>query len=138
MTTFTLDANQNTISAGNGTDFFQGPGGGIDSLRGNGGNDFFNIQIGQTGLIDGGSGFDSIHMTGPGFNNEFDAGLTITGVEELIMDATNIFATAAQLKGFTHFGINNASDSFSVFLQGAGGTLDFAGRSRAHRGRAEI
>lgn len=126
MTTFTIDANQNTISAGNGTDIFQGVGGGNDSLRGNGGNDLFNIEIGQTGLIDGGTGFDRIHMTGPGFNNEFTAGLNIVGVEELIMDATNLFATVAQLKGFTHFGVNNESDSFSMFLQGAGGTLDFS------------
>lgn len=126
MTTYTLDTNQNTINAGNGTDIFQGLGGGNDSLRGNGGNDLFNIEIGQTGLIDGGTGFDRIHMTGPGFNNEFTAGLNIVGVEELIMDATNLFATVAQLKGFTHFGVNNESDSFSMFLQGAGGTLDFS------------
>jgi Ca2+-binding RTX toxin-like protein len=126
MTTYTLTDKIDTISAGNGTDFFQGPGGGIDSLRGNGGSDFFSIQIGQTGLIDGGAGFDRIHLTGPGFNNEFDAGLKITGVEELIVDTTNIFTTVAQLKGFTHIGLNNESDSFSVFLQGAGGGLNFS------------
>lgn len=128
MTTINIDANLNTISAGNGTDIFQGVGGGNDTLRGNGGNDLFNIQIGQTGLIDGGSGFDRIHLTGPGFNNEFDAGLTITGVEELIIDATNIFATVGQLKGFSHFGVNNDADQFSVFLQGAGGVLNFSNK----------
>lgn len=128
MTNHTLTTNANTISAGNGTDFFSGPGGGIDILHGNGGSDFFSIETGQTGTINGGSGLDRIHMTGPGFNNEFDAGLTIIGVEELIMDATNLFATVAQVKGFTHIGINNSSDSFSLFLQGAGGTLNFSSR----------
>jgi Ca2+-binding RTX toxin-like protein len=128
MTTYTIDANQNTISAGNGTDIFQGVGGGNDSLRGNGGNDLFNIQIGQTGLIDGGSGYDRIHLTGPGFNNELNAGLNIVGVEELIVDSTNLFASAAQLKNIIKFGVNNNADDFSIFLQGAGGTLNFSSR----------
>jgi Ca2+-binding RTX toxin-like protein len=125
MTTYTLDTNQNTINAGNGTDIFQGLGGGNDSLRGNGGNDMFDIQTGQTGLIDGGTGYDRIHMTGAGYTN-LDAGMNITGVEELIVDSTNLMATVAQLKGFTHFGVNNDADTFSMFLQGTGGTLDFS------------
>jgi Ca2+-binding RTX toxin-like protein len=125
MTTYTIDENQNTISAGNGTDIFQGLGGGDDSLRGNGGNDLFNIQNGQTGLIDGGSGYDRVHVQGAG-NNVLDAGLNITGVEELIVDSTNLMTTVAQIQGVTHFGVNNEGDSFYFFLQGAGGTLDFS------------
>lgn len=126
MANFTLTAGANSISAGNGTDFFAGLGGGADSLFGNGGNDFFSFQTGQSGLVDGGTGYDRIHLTGPGFNNEFAAGLVIVGVEELIVDATNLFATVAQMRGFTHIGVNNASASFSLFLQGAGGTLNFS------------
>jgi Ca2+-binding RTX toxin-like protein len=125
MTTYTIDENQNTISAGNGTDFFQGLGGGNDSLRGNGGNDFFDIQNGQTGLIDGGTGYDRVHLNGAGYN-VLDAVLNITGVEELIVDSTNLMATVAQIKDVTHFGVNNEGESFYFFLQGAGGTLDFS------------
>ncbi|MDQ6432730.1 hypothetical protein RB623_01525 [Mesorhizobium sp. LHD-90] len=125
MTTYTIDGNQNTISAGNGTDIFHGTAGGIDSLRGNGGNDLFMIETGQTGLIDGGAGYDRVHLQGAG-NNVLDAGLNIVGVEEMIVDSTNLTATVAQLKDVTHFGVNNEGETFYFFLQGAGGTLDFS------------
>ena len=42
------------------------------------------------------------------------------------MDSTNLTATVAQLKGITHFGVNNEGETFYFFLQGAGGTLDFS------------
>ncbi|MFI0845615.1 hypothetical protein [Mesorhizobium sp. IMUNJ 23232] len=125
MTTYTLDANQNTISAGNGTDIFFGTAGGNDSLRGNGGSDLFMIETGQTGLIDGGSGYDRVHLQGAGYN-VLDDGLTLVGVDEMIVDSTNLTASIAQLKDVTHFGVNNQGDSFYFFLQGAGGTLDFS------------
>ena len=125
MTTFALTTGINNISAGEGTDIFQGPAGGLDTLLGNGGNDLFNIQAGQMGRIDGGTGYDRIHMTGS-TNNEFASNLTILGVDELIIDATNLFTTAAQLRGFTKIGVNNSSDQFHLFLQGAGGRLDFS------------
>jgi len=126
MTTFNLTNVQDTFTGGTGTDIFQGPGGGADVLNGNAGNDFFFTQIGQTGSINGGAGYDFLYLTGPGFNNELDSSLTITGVEELIVDATNLFATAAQLKGFHKFDVNNSSDEFHFFLQGAGGALNFS------------
>jgi Ca2+-binding RTX toxin-like protein len=44
----------------------------------------------------------------------------------LIIDAANLFTTAAQLSGFTKIGVNNSSDQFHIFLQGAGGSLNFA------------
>ncbi len=94
MTTYTIDENQNTISGGNGTDIFQGLGGGNGGqpARGNGGNDLFNIENAQTGLIDGGAGHDRVHLQGAGYN-ALDAGLTMTGVEELIVDSTNLMTT---------------------------------------------
>ncbi|MEQ1951019.1 hypothetical protein [Mesorhizobium sp. CN2-181] len=125
MTTYTIDENQNTISAGNGTDIFQGTAGGNDSLRGNGGSDLFMIETGQTGLIDGGAGYDLVHLQGAGYN-VLDEGLTLVGVDEMIVDSTNLTASIAQLKDVTHFGVNNENDSFYFFLQGAGGTLDFS------------
>src|SRR5688572_14476960 len=64
MTTFTLTTLQNLFNGGSGTDVFQGPGGGADTLRGFAGNDFFNTQIGQSGLIDGGLGFDTLFLLG--------------------------------------------------------------------------
>jgi Ca2+-binding RTX toxin-like protein len=125
MTTFTLTTGQNLFNGSAGTDIFQGPGGGSDSLKGNAGNDFFSIQIGQTGLIDGGSGDDTLFMVGS-TNNEFDLGLQIIGVEQLIVDAPSLLATAAQLKGFTHIGVSNSFSDFELSLQGAGGSLNFS------------
>src|SRR5262245_36916120 len=124
MTTFNLTTEQDTLTGGSGTDFFQGPGGGADILNGGAGNNFCFTESGQTGTINGGTGYDFLWLTGPTFNNEFDANLKVTGVEELIMDATNLFATVAQLKSFQKFDINNSSDEFHFFLQGAGGSLD--------------
>ena len=89
--------------------------GGADELLGLGGNDFFTILSGQTGLIDGGSGYDRLYLKGPGPNNEFAAGLSLVGIQELTIDSNNLFATVEQLKGFSKFGVNNDSESFHFF-----------------------
>lgn len=125
MATFTLTTGQNLFNGSAGTDVFQGPAGGSDSLKGNAGNDFFNIQTGQTGLIDGGSGFDTLFMVGS-TNNAFDLNLQILGVEQLIMEAPSLLATAAQLKGFTYIGVSNSFTDFELSLRGAGGSLNFS------------
>ncbi|MFI0849141.1 hypothetical protein ACH196_34705, partial [Mesorhizobium sp. IMUNJ23232] len=44
----------------------------------------------------------------------------------LTIDTIGLSATVAQIKGFTHIGINNGGDTFDFFLRGAGGTLDFS------------
>lgn len=125
MTTFTLTTGQNFFNGSAGTDVFQGPAGDNDELKGNKGNDFFNIQTGQTGLIDGGSGFDTLFMVGS-TNNAFDLNLQILGVEQLIVEAPSLLATVAQLKDFTHIGVSNSFDNFELNLRGAGGTVNFS------------
>lgn len=124
MTTFTLTSMNNEHSGGNGTDIFEGPGGGNDVLRGNGGNDTFNIQYTQTGVINGGAGHDQIRMVG-GSYIDLNFNLSIKGVEELTVDSGVVYAKASQLSGFETININNDLDYFSVHLWKSGGSLDF-------------
>src|SRR5689334_9958604 len=105
MTVYTLTTEQDLINAGGTNDTFAGPGGGNDALRGYAGKDNFKIEEFQTGLIDGGTEHDRLYMIGQ-FNNEFDAGLNIARVEELVMESTNLYATVKQLAGFTKYTID--------------------------------
>ena len=125
MTTYNLTNQKDTFEGGSGNDTFKGPWGGNDILRGNGGNDNFAIESGQYGLINGGSGNDTIHLKGAGYT-QLDSALKIVGVEKLVVDASNLYATVDQLDSFKTFDINNNSDQFHFFLKGAGGKLDFS------------
>ncbi|MDB5506574.1 MAG: hypothetical protein JWR75_1212 [Devosia sp.] len=128
MSYYTLTNTANTLTGLSGADFFSGAAGESDTLKGGAGNDTFDIQVGQYGSIDGGANYDRLHLTGPGFNNEFHSLLSISNIEELVMDAQNLFTTVTQLSGFSKFSINNNSEEFHFFLQGAGGTLDFSNK----------
>src|SRR4028118_2430725 len=125
MATYTLTAGIETINAGSANDVFSGPGGGIDTLRGNGGNDQFSIDANQTGLISGGAGTDRIVMSGV-FNNSFDEGLQITGVENFFTNNSNHYGTVAQFSSFTRIIPQGDGPEFHIFLQGAGGTLNLS------------
>jgi Ca2+-binding RTX toxin-like protein len=124
VATFLLTINPNIFNGGAAGDLFNGPGGGLDKLNGGGGNDRFIIDLAQRGSINGGIGHDKLFFQG--MNNQFHSGLTITGVEEFVPSFQNIFASVAQLKGFTKYTIMTAQPEYHIFLQGAGGTLDFS------------
>ncbi|HTV69818.1 MAG TPA: hypothetical protein VMF90_14890 [Rhizobiaceae bacterium] len=123
MATFNLTINANSFTGGAAGDLFRGPGGGIDTLNGGGGNDRFIIDMAQRGSINGGIGHDKLFFQD--MNNAFHSGLRITGVEEFVPSFQNIFASVAQLRGFTKYTILTDEPEYFIFLQAAGGTLDF-------------
>ncbi len=125
MATYTLTTAAETRNGGAANDVFSGPGGGIDTLQGNGGNDRFSIEFSQTGLISGGAGTDRIVMSGV-FNNSFDEGLQITGVENFFTNNSNHYGTVAQFSAFTRIIPQGDGPEFHIFLQGAGGTLNLS------------
>jgi Ca2+-binding RTX toxin-like protein len=125
MAIFNLTVNANIFSGvGNSVDLFKGPGGGLDNLQGMGGNDRFEIDEFQRGIINGGVGYDKITLDS--FSNQFHTGLKISAVEELSINFQNLFATVAQLAGFTKITVTTVQPEFFFFLQGAGGALDFS------------
>ena len=125
MTNYTLTAAIDNFSGGFANDVFSGPGGGEDTLRGNGGHDRFRIESSQIGLINGGAGNDRITMSGT-FNNSFDPGLRIVGVENFYTNNTNHYGTVAQFSSFTKIIPLGGGTEFHIFLQGAGGTLNLS------------
>jgi Ca2+-binding RTX toxin-like protein len=125
MATYTLTPGADSFSGGSANDVFSGVGGGVDTLRGNLGNDRFTIQSDQIGLISGGGGTDRIVMSGV-FNNSFDQGLQITGVENFFTNNPNHYGTVAQFSSFTRIIPQGAGPEFHIILQGAGGTLNLS------------
>jgi Ca2+-binding RTX toxin-like protein len=125
MTTFTLTPGAETFIGGPANDVFSGVGGGIDTLRGNGGNDTFRIDANQAGLIHGGLGNDRIVMRGA-LNNSFDLDLRITAVETFATFNTNHYGTVAQFSSFSRINPVGGGTEFHIFLQGAGGTLNLS------------
>ncbi len=125
MAQYTLTSEAETRIGGSANDIFSGVGGGIDTLRGNRGNDRFNIDANQTGLIDGGRGIDRVVMTGAG-NNSFDLGLRFTAVENFTTYNTNHYGTVAQFSSFSKINPLGGGTEFHIFLQGAGGTLNLS------------
>ena len=125
MATYTLTSAAETFTGGSANDIFSGPGGGDDALRGGKGNDRFNIESSQTGLINGGLGTDRIVMSGA-FNNSFDQGLQIIGVENFYTNNGNHYGTVAQFSSFTRIIPQGGGPEFHIFLQGEGGTLNLS------------
>jgi Ca2+-binding RTX toxin-like protein len=125
MANYTLTSAINNFNGGPANDVFSGPGGGGDTLRGNGGHDRFRIESGQFGLINGGGGNDRITMSGA-LNNSFDPGLRIVGVENFYTNNTNHYGTVAQFSSFTKIIPLGGGTEFHIFLQGAGGTLNLS------------
>jgi Ca2+-binding RTX toxin-like protein len=129
MAIFTVNMNANNFTGTALADTFRGFSGGVDNLRGMGGNDRFDIMnwSQQRGRIDGGEGTDRIYMIGHN-NHTFNTALTIVGVEELWADEPNFYAKVSQINAFSKFVPTNAENWWAINVEGAGGTLDFTGK----------
>ena len=121
---FALTVAADNLSGTSGRDDFAGPGGGLDSLHGLGGDDSFHIRASQTGLISGGNGYDTVHA----IDSQLDSGLTFDTVEALNASETSLHATVAQLVQFSRIVPAAGGPHFDVVLQNAGGELDFSSR----------
>ena len=129
MARYQLTTDDDTISGTDGADTFDGYAaddglgatGGVDDLRGLGGDDLFLIQtdtVVTSGLIDGGDGNDTVSAYG------FDLGqLSFTDVETLSLEAAEFSATIAQLTSFETVTSSTAT-TLTFYLTGAGGTID--------------
>ena len=121
---FALTVAADNLTGTSGRDDFAGPGGGLDSLHGLGGDDSFHIRASQTGLISGGDGYDTVHA----IDSQLDSGLTFDTVEALNASETSLHATVAQLVPFSRIVPAAGGPHFDVLLQNAGGELEFSSR----------
>jgi len=124
VTNFFLTVAADNLTGTSARDDFTGPGGGLDSLHGLGGDDSFHIRASQTGLISGGDGYDTVHA----IDTQLDSGLTFDTVEALNASETSLHATMAQLAQFSRIVPAAGGPYFDVILQNAGGELDFSSR----------
>ncbi|MCW5733370.1 MAG: serine hydrolase [Enhydrobacter sp.] len=124
VTDFSLTLGADNLTGTAGRDDFAGPGGGMDSIFGLAGDDAFHIRANQIGSIDGGSGRDTIFA----IDDQLNAGLTLTAVEELNAALPSIRASVAQIAAFDTIVPSAGGPDFSVLLQSEGGRLDFSSR----------
>jgi len=124
MADFILTTDSDNFTGTSGSDDFSGPGGSVDTLDGAGGADSFHIDSNQIGTIEGGAGIDTIFAT----DNELNGGLSLSHVEVLNASTTNIFTNITQLMHFSSIVPGAGGPDFFIFLQDAGGGLDFSSR----------
>ena len=123
-TDFVLTVAADDFTGTAGQDNFAGPAGGLDALRGLGGDNSFSLRPGQAGLISGGTGYDTVHA----MENQLDASLTFDTVEALRAYQASLLGTVAQFTQFSRIFAPAGVQDFHVVLQGAGGDLDFSNR----------
>jgi Ca2+-binding RTX toxin-like protein len=113
----TLDgeAGDDTLNGGDGNDTFYG-GSGTDVLNGGSGDDKFVVDETSSGTVDGGDGWDVV--SGNALGN-----VTYTNVEQLVSWSGEVSIRFADLALFSQISVDH------IWLIGAGGALDLAGKS---------
>ncbi len=123
---FVLDSGIDIINGTDTDDIFSGVGGGLDFLKGGGGADFFEIDELQMGLLDGGTGTDTVSLNSD--ENRIGTDLTFSNVEILSVQGPALYATLSQLAAFSKIEIDPTGlDTFEIHLEGGGGrSMDFS------------
>lgn len=129
--TFVLTSGINIFTGTDDADTFSGMGGGLDVLKGGGGNDRFTIDELQMGVLDGGSGTDTVFLTGD--ENRIGTDLTFRGVEILNIQGPKLYATFSQIQAISTIEFNPAGfERFDIHLEGTAyhpnAYLDFSTR----------
>lgn len=109
------EAGDDTLNGGEGNDTFYG-GSGTDVLNGGSGDDKFLVYEMSSGTVDGGDGWDVV--SGNALGN-----VTYTDVEELMSWSGEVSIRFADLALFSQISVDY------IWLIGAGGALDLAGKS---------
>ncbi|MCR6502185.1 cadherin domain-containing protein [Shinella sp. CPCC 101442] len=109
------EAGDDTLNGGEGNDTFYG-GSGTDVLNGGSGDDKFVMDETSSGTVDGGDGWDVVSGNALG-------SVTYTNVEELVSWSGSISIRFADLALFSQVSVDH------IWLIGAGGALDLAGKS---------
>ena len=122
VTNLTLTIGNDDLAGTSGHDDFAGPGGGTDTLYGLGLDDAFHIRARQSGLIDGGTGYDTVYA----IDAALDGGLAFHAVERLDAAEASLSATVDQLQRFSSIVPGSGSPDFDLVLRGAGGGLDLS------------
>lgn len=120
----TLTTGADNLTGTVGVDYFSGPGGGLDTLQGLGGDDLFEIDSRQTGSISGGDGYDTVDA----LETSLDSALIFDSVERLVAEEKTLIATLAQLSQFSSIVPVAGAPAFDLILSGAGGALDLSTR----------
>ncbi|KQU09489.1 calcium-binding protein [Rhizobium sp. Leaf453] len=114
---FVLTSGIDVFTGTDDADTFSGVGGGLDLLKGGGGNDLFTIDELQMGVLDGGSDTDTVFLTGD--ENRISTDLTFRNVEILDLQAPKLYATVSQLDAISTLQINAAGlERFDILLEG--------------------
>ncbi|MCT7662921.1 calcium-binding protein [Shinella kummerowiae] len=123
---FILNSSNNIFTGTDDADTFTGVGGGLDFLRGGGGADLFTVDELQMGLLDGGTGTDTVVLNSD--ENRIGTDLTFANVEILSVQAPKVYATITQIAAFSKIEIDPSGlDHFEIHLEGGGyGTIDFS------------
>lgn len=121
MAIFELSAAGDNYTGALAADLFSGPGGGIDTLGGGGGDDEFDIDSKQAGTIDGGAETDTVKM----LENQM-GDVTFSNVETLRLETSNLYTSVKQLNAFSSIVSDANPSAMYLFLQGAGRSIDFS------------
>ncbi|MCV9963396.1 hypothetical protein OIU34_15945 [Pararhizobium sp. BT-229] len=123
---FVLDSGIDIINGTDTDDIFSGIGGGLDFLKGGGGADLFEIDELQMGLLDGGTGTDTVSLNSD--ENRIGTDVTFSNVEILGLQGPALYLTPAQLAAFSKIEIDPTGlDTFEIHLEGGGGrSMDFS------------